>query len=73
MGLRLTREGVEHARFRARFGADVHEVYGPAIARLVGDGLLLDTPERLVLSERGLSLANEVFEAFLLDEPIAAG
>lgn len=67
MGLRMTREGVSEARFKRRFGVGLAEVYGEAIARLQADGLLTWKGDRLVLTPRGLPLANEVFAAFLLD------
>ena len=33
LGLRLIEEGVERARFKERFGVELDEVYGAAIAR----------------------------------------
>jgi oxygen-independent coproporphyrinogen-3 oxidase len=65
MGLRLLREGVEDARFRARFGVGLVDRYGPVIASLRGRGLLDWDGERLRLSAAGVPLANEVFADFL--------
>ena len=65
MGLRMTEAGVSDARFRARFGAGLRDVYGEAIARLESDGLLTWKNDHLVLTSKGLPLANEAFEAFL--------
>lgn len=68
MGLRMTRIGVSESRFRARFGVGLRDVYGDAIARLEAEGLLGFSGDRLLLTSRGLPLANEAFEAFL--EPV---
>lgn len=65
MGLRLTQEGVEEARFRARFGVGIMERFGPVVETLVARGLVAWNDERLVLTAAGLPLANEAFEAFL--------
>jgi len=40
MGLRLTQEGVSRRRFRARFGRNLMEEFGPEIDQLVLSGLL---------------------------------
>jgi oxygen-independent coproporphyrinogen-3 oxidase len=65
MGLRMTQVGVADSRFRARFGLSLRERYGELLAQLESDGLVTWNGEHLVLSRRGLPLANEVFEAFL--------
>lgn len=65
MGLRLTREGVEEARFRARFGVGLLERYGDVVRELAERGLVAWDGERLVLTPIGLPLANEVFAAFI--------
>jgi oxygen-independent coproporphyrinogen-3 oxidase len=68
MGLRMTREGVTDARFRARFGVGLRDVYGPTIEGLVADGLLGWEGDRLLLTSKGLPLANVAFSAFLQPE-----
>jgi oxygen-independent coproporphyrinogen-3 oxidase len=64
LGLRL-RRGVERERFRRRFGRDLDTVYGVEIARLQDQGLLEERDGCLRLTERGLPVANVVFEEFL--------
>lgn len=65
MGLRLTREGVEDARFRARFGVGLMARYGDVVQGLLARGLVAWDGERLALTPAGLPLANEVFVAFI--------
>ncbi|MEB3328889.1 MAG: radical SAM family heme chaperone HemW [Candidatus Sericytochromatia bacterium] len=65
MGLRLLREGVADARFRARFGLGVVDRYAPVLAGLRERGLVEWDGERLRLSRAGVPLANDVFAAFL--------
>lgn len=65
LGLRLVEEGVEDARFRARFGEGILEVYGAAVAELEALGLVRWDGARLRLTERGLLLGNHVFQRFL--------
>lgn len=65
LGLRLVEEGVEDARFRARFGHGIVEVYGAVIEGLEELGLVQWDGARLRLTGRGLLLGNEVFWRFL--------
>lgn len=65
MGLRLTNDGVSDARFRRRFGVGMRDLYGDRIADLLARGLVEWRDDRLVLSQAGRPLANEVFAAFL--------
>ncbi len=66
MGLRLTRQGVSAARFRARFGLPLEAAYGAQIARLTALGLLeWAEGEALRLTPRGRLLGNRVFMAFV--------
>ncbi|MEB3222269.1 MAG: radical SAM family heme chaperone HemW [Candidatus Sericytochromatia bacterium] len=65
MGLRLLREGVGDARFRARFGLGIVDRYAAVLAGLRERGLVEWDGERLRLSAAGVPLANEVFAAFL--------
>jgi oxygen-independent coproporphyrinogen-3 oxidase len=67
MGLRLLEEGVEHDRFRRRFGVTLGEQYAEELDDLIGLGLLVDNRERVRLSERGRLLGNRVFARFLPD------
>ena len=60
LGLRLI-EGVDPIDFASRFGCTVEDVFGPAIAKHLGYGLLEWADGRLRFTARGLLLSNEVF------------
>lgn len=62
-----TAEGVDLARFRERYGIDVHERYRKVVGDLVAAGVLADDGARLRLTERGRFVANDVCGAFLAD------
>lgn len=64
MGLRLV-EGVEEARFLARFGRPLDGVYSGVIGRLVDQGLLEREAGAVRLTERGMRLGNQVWREFL--------
>ncbi|MGQ9887078.1 MAG: radical SAM family heme chaperone HemW [Aggregatilineales bacterium] len=61
MGLRLTQEGVERARFHARFGVDLMDVHGATIERFAEHGLLEITEQRVRLTRSGRLLSNSLF------------
>jgi oxygen-independent coproporphyrinogen-3 oxidase len=65
LGLRLVQEGVADARFRARFGVGLDEMFGAEIAGLVRRGLLARLPDRVRLTPEGRLLGNQVFAEFL--------
>jgi oxygen-independent coproporphyrinogen III oxidase len=65
LGLRLLTEGVTDAAFAARHGRGLGEVYGDVIAELVGLGLLRRKETGIVLTHRGLMVANDVCAQFL--------
>ncbi len=65
LGLRMT-EGIERERFQEEFGISVEEVYGDALRRLEGLGLLQADRGRIYLTRKGISLSNQVFVEFLL-------
>ncbi len=64
MGMRLSR-GIRSDEFRARFGLELHDAFGPLIDELSGMGLLVDDKPGIRLSEDGHLLGNEVFERFV--------
>jgi len=64
LGLRLM-AGVTRADFVERTGMSLDEVYGPAIARLVDDELLISDAVGIRLTRRGRLLGNRVFVEFL--------
>lgn len=73
LGLRLNR-GVDLHDMAERFGLPALEDLQPAIAELVGNGLLERGEDRIWLTARGRLLSNEVFQAFLapVTSPIRA-
>lgn len=64
MGLRK-REGVSRALFQRRYGRALDECFSEQITMLVARGLLQSEQDRIKLTEKGLLLANEVFEQFI--------
>ncbi len=60
-----TAEGVDVARFRERYGIDMHGAYGKVIGELVEAGMLVSDASHVRLTERGRFLANDVCGAFL--------
>ncbi|WP_338997646.1 radical SAM family heme chaperone HemW [Lactococcus formosensis] len=66
LGLRK-KNGVSIERFQKKFGQTLEEVYGPVIAKLKIQKMLLDADGRVRMTEKGFELGNEVFEQFLLD------
>jgi oxygen-independent coproporphyrinogen-3 oxidase len=67
MGMRLTKEGINRARFRRRFGCDILERFAEPVERMLAAGLLTVSPERICLSQKGRLLSNGVIRA-LVDE-----
>ncbi len=57
--------GISLAGFRERYGADVLADFGAALARSFEAGLVEIEGDRLRLTQRGVLLSNEVFEAFV--------
>ena len=62
--LRMT-EGVSEQEFRERFGISLQEAFPREIRKCVSAGLLQTGTEGVRLTEKGLDLANLVFEEFL--------
>lgn len=67
LGLRLLAEGVPFARFQARFGVDLRDIFADELARLTAQALVLVDADRIRLSPRGLMVGNQVFSQFLPD------
>lgn len=66
LGLRLLEEGIDERAFAARFATELASLFGPAIDRLIGLGLLQRTEDqRLLLTVQGRLLANRVFTEFV--------
>lgn len=64
LGLRKI-EGVERGRFKARFGADVCEVYGEAVRKLENMGWLTLDDGFIRLTDRGLDMQNSALLEFM--------
>lgn len=65
MGLRLTREGLNRASFKRRFGRDVVEMFPDTAQTLMAGGLLDITAGRVGLSDYGRLLSNRVIREFV--------
>jgi len=63
--LRLLNEGLDLAAFEARFGRAFDEVYGDEVRQLVGLELLHVEGHRLLLTDKGRFLSNQVFYRFV--------
>jgi len=65
MGLRLTREGIQRAKFKRRFGQDFVEMFPEPIAKCQSVGLLKVMDDRVRLSEAGRLMSNAVIREFV--------
>ncbi|WP_082233784.1 radical SAM family heme chaperone HemW [Halobacillus massiliensis] len=66
LGLRKT-EGVSMIRFQEKFNRSIKDVFGMAVPHLEQRGLIREADQRLLLTEKGKILGNEVFQEFLID------
>lgn len=64
MGLRL-REGIALDEFRREYGIDVLERFGKELPRLADAGLIEISNGRMILTDAGRLLSNEVFVSFV--------
>jgi oxygen-independent coproporphyrinogen III oxidase len=64
LNLRL-RKGFAESEFRVRFAHDFDEAFGDRARKLVDGGLLIRERGRVLLSERGVELADSVFAEFV--------
>lgn len=60
MGMRMTHEGIDRARFAARFGEDIYAIKRSAIDKHLKNGLLELTDTTLRLTEQGRLISNFV-------------
>jgi oxygen-independent coproporphyrinogen-3 oxidase len=65
LGLRLLHEGVTFDEFAARHGRDLRELFRPQLDELARLGLLAETERGVLLTHRGLMVANDVCARFL--------
>jgi oxygen-independent coproporphyrinogen-3 oxidase len=63
--LRLLQEGLDLVAFRQRFGSTLDEAYDGMVSQLMDWGLLRQQGDRLLLSERGRFISNQVFYRFM--------
>ena len=63
-GLRLV-DGIDLDGFRARYGVNVWEKYGPSLQPYVDAGWLVRDGSRLSLTRAGMLMANEVLAVFV--------
>ena len=71
LALRLNR-GIDLREISAAFGEAALQNLRPAIAGLIADELLRQTGNFIRLTPRGRLLSNEVFQAFLGNDPVSA-
>ena len=69
LGLR-TMAGVNEDRFYRRYHMTVDAVYGETVPELESQGVIERQNGYIRLTNRGKFLGNEVFQQFLLDEPL---
>ena len=65
LGLRMTEEGLDKARYFQRFGESPEETFPEAITSLLQEALIVDRGDRYTLTPRGIWLSNEVFARFI--------
>jgi oxygen-independent coproporphyrinogen-3 oxidase len=63
--LRLLHEGLDLAAFRTTFGQSLEEAFNGTVSQLQAFGLLWEREGRLMLTEKGWFLSNQVFYRFM--------
>jgi oxygen-independent coproporphyrinogen-3 oxidase len=63
--LRLLQEGLDLSAFSRRFGQSFDEAYDGLSSQLIDWGLLTQSDDRILLSERGRFISNQVFYRFI--------
>ena len=63
LGLRMS-EGVRKDMFFDCYKRSIEEVYGKVLQKLEKDGLILNTKERVALTDKGIDYGNYVFSRF---------
>jgi oxygen-independent coproporphyrinogen-3 oxidase len=63
--LRLLQEGLDLSAFTRRFGQSLDEAYDGLSSQLIEWGLLTQTDGRLLITERGRFISNQVFYRFM--------
>ena len=65
LGLRRMK-GVKKQDFLREFACPIEQIYGTQLERLQQQGLLLQSEDRIWLTDYGIDVSNQVFEQFLL-------
>lgn len=59
LGLRLI-NGVNKSEFKKRFNCNLYDIYGKVIFKHIKNGLLIENNNNIMLTNKGLDLANLV-------------
>lgn len=65
LGLRL-KNGISKEDFHKAFGKSIQEVYHTPLSKLLSEKLIIESPTRIYLTERGIDISNYVLAEFLL-------
>jgi oxygen-independent coproporphyrinogen III oxidase len=65
LGLRMTKQGVSYSKFTDRYAGDLLKLWANEVQEFSDGGLLEVTHDRILLTERGMFIANDVMAAFL--------
>jgi oxygen-independent coproporphyrinogen-3 oxidase len=63
-----TAAGLDTQKFKERFGISLEEAYQkepPPVDQWIGQGLLRKENTRLILTEKGIDVSNEIMSAFM--------
>jgi len=66
MGLRLLKKGISYSRFRKQHNKDLLTLFDKKLQTLQEQSLLKKDKQKLLLTKKGLYIANQVFEEFLV-------
>jgi oxygen-independent coproporphyrinogen III oxidase len=61
---------ISRSKFRTRFGIDIDMVFGPQLARLTDEGMLVDAADDIVLTRKGQIFSTNVYERFYVEEDL---
>ena len=67
MGLRLT-SGINLLEFKSKFNKDIYSIYKNVIEKNIKRGLLVENNSNLLLTKKGIDLANDVMSDFILEK-----
>lgn len=65
LGLRLTR-GISKTEFKQMFDVEYEEIYGVVTEKLINEKLIIQTGDRIMLTEWGFDVSNYVMADFML-------